>query len=146
MTPQDLRARLQRLPDETPKYRALEHALRDGTGYGRAWYRTQREHWLGWLGAYDGPGAYGRAEWASRDAAFVWNHIQCAPMLFWLAEALALPDAVLDRAYQDIVAAPKRGASQCAALRRIIPWVDIEAALLARPKGVLGKLLTALGG
>src|SRR5712691_3569246 len=24
----------------------------------RKWYKTQKEHWLGWLGDYHGPGAY----------------------------------------------------------------------------------------
>ena len=114
MTPQELLFRIQDLPAETPKFRALELALKEGTGYGRAWYLTQKEHWQGWLGEYDGPGAYGRKEWASRDAAFAWNHIVCAPMLFWLVEALGLPEADLDHAFQAVIAANPRGAAQCA--------------------------------
>lgn len=36
----------------------------------RAWYDTQKEHWLGWLADYDGPGYYGRQHRgaATRDA------------------------------------------------------------------------------
>jgi hypothetical protein len=26
----------------------------------RKWYKTQKEHWLGWLGEYDSSGAFGR--------------------------------------------------------------------------------------
>ena len=51
------------------------------------WYRTQKEHWLGWLGEYHGPGAYGRAPSEERDARFVYNHIVCPEMLLWLIEA-----------------------------------------------------------
>lgn len=141
MTPQDLRARLASLPADTPRHKALERALAEGVGFGQAWYHSQKEHWHGWLGEYDGPGAYGRKGWANRDAAFIWNHIQCAPMLFWLAEALGLPETDLERAYQDILAAPKRNASQCAVLRRVFPWEVIEAALPpAPPKGPMAKL------
>lgn len=141
MTPQELWLPIQHLPPDTPRHLALSDDLYVGTGIGRAWYQHQREHWEGWLGAYDGPGAYGRKEWASRDAKFIWNHIQCVPMLYWLAEALALPDVDLDRAYQDVIAAPKRDASQCAALRRVFPWHVIEAALPPHPpKGPIAKL------
>ena len=62
-------------------------------------------------------------------------------MLFWIAEAPGLPEADLDRAYQDILAAPKGNASQCAALRRVFPWEVIEAALPPAPqKGPIAKL------
>lgn len=144
MTPQDLWSRICDLPPDTPRHLALCKALGEGAGFGRAWYRDQREHWQGWLGAYDGPGAYGRKDWASRDAKFIWNHIQCAPMLFWLAEALGLPDSDLDRAYSDILAAPKRNAPQCAALRRVFPWSVIEEALPKPPRGTFAKLKAAL--
>ncbi len=56
MTRQDLHARMADLPADTPRHLALSHALAEGAGYGRAWYRTQCEHWQGWLGAFDGPG------------------------------------------------------------------------------------------
>src|SRR5262245_11407403 len=32
------------------------------------WYKTQKEHWLGWLSEYHGPGAYGRRADTRRDA------------------------------------------------------------------------------
>lgn len=139
MTPQELWKRIKDLPHDTPRHLALSDALSKGDGTGRAWYEHQKEHWQGWLGAYDGPGAYGRKEWASRDAKFIWNHIQCAPMLFWLAEALELPAQQLDRAFADVQAANNRGAAQCGALRRAIPWSDIEAALASRPFGPMAK-------
>ena len=141
MTPSELWLCIKDLPPDTPRHLALSKELGEGAGIGRAWYLHQKEHWQGWLGEYDGPGAYGRKGWANRDAAFIWNHIQCAPMLFWLAEALGLPKADLDRAYQDILAAPKRNASQCAALRRVFEWHVIESALPPAPAmGPMAKL------
>lgn len=91
-----------------------------------AWYKSQKEHWLGWVKGYQGPGAYGRANW-DRDAAFIYNHIQYAPMLLWLGEALGVPTATLKKASAAAIAAGKEYASQCAALRREIPWESVEA-------------------
>lgn len=139
MTPQDLLARIQSLPADTPRHKALETALRVRVGYWRAWYRSQKEHWQGWLGEYDGPGAYGRGAATPRNAEYIWNHIQCAPMLFWLAEALGLPDADLERAYCAVMSAQDRGAAQCAALRRVFPWAVIESALPAPKCGLMSK-------
>lgn len=48
----------------------------------QTWYRTQKEHWLGWLGDYEGPGAYKRKTGVKRDAKYAYNHIVC-PELLW---------------------------------------------------------------
>ena len=79
----------------------------------------------------------GRASIPRRDARFVYNHIQCAPMLLWLAEAVIVPSDDLDRAFKEVVAAPKRNASQCAVLRRILPWEDVCEKLVERTRGTL---------
>lgn len=60
MTPRELRRHIKRLNPDTPKHKALEHELGEGVGYRNAWYSSQKEHWLGWLAEYSGPGAYGR--------------------------------------------------------------------------------------
>ncbi|WP_205910816.1 hypothetical protein [Paroceanicella profunda] len=144
MTPKELRRRVGKLDPGTPQHQELAAALREGAGYGKAWYRHQKEHWLGWLAEYDGPGAYGRTPDMSRDARYVYNHIQCAPMLFWLAEALQVEQQKLSAAFDAVLAAPKRNASQCAALRRHIPWEDIEVRLNQKaPGGVLSTIHTA---
>ena len=111
MTPQTLRAHIKPLSEYLPLTKSLEEALREGAGFNRAWYRSQKEHWLGWLAEYDGPGAYGRSD-AKRDARFVYNHIQCAPMLFWLSEALETPSDILNMTFDAVVAARNRGAQQ----------------------------------
>jgi hypothetical protein len=66
---------VRRLPSDRPVHRK------------GAWYRTQREHWLGWLKDYPGPGAYGRKTAARRDARYAYNHIVEPLMLIWLISA-----------------------------------------------------------
>ena len=51
------------------------------------WYRTQHQHWIGWLSEYRGPGAYGRQTGIKRDAKFAYNHIVNPQMLLWLISA-----------------------------------------------------------
>lgn len=91
------------------------------------WYRTQKEHWLGWLGNYDGPGAYGRINW-NRDAKFAYNHVVCPELLLYLIRAIPLdPETV---AAAEVVA--KNGKSlmeKAGAIRRVVPWEMIHQAL-----------------
>lgn len=122
MTPAQLRRRVRKLNPDTPLHKQLEIDLSEGVGFGEAWYRSQQEHWDGWLREYDGPGAYGRAAGTRRDARFVYNHVQCAPMLLWLAEAVGVETALIIAASDAVRAAPERNASQCGALRKVIPW------------------------
>jgi hypothetical protein len=75
MTPISLRKHIARLPENTPHHLALTHALKIGAGYDGAWYTSEKEHWMGWLAEYDGPGAYGRQSDQRCDARFVYNHI-----------------------------------------------------------------------
>ena len=55
-------AAIEKLPEDEPRDR-------DGV-----WYRSQKEHWLGWLSQYHGPGAYGRRG-GDLDAKYAYNHI-----------------------------------------------------------------------
>jgi len=131
MSPRELRDHIKRLDPSTPRHKELEKALKEGVGFGNAWYSSQKEHWLGWLAEYEGPGAYGRqTDKRGRDAEYVYNHIQCAPMLFWLIEALGFADIELDKAHLAVAEAPKRNASQCAALRKVVPWERVATALV----------------
>jgi hypothetical protein len=117
------------LPAAGPRHKALESWLAKDHGPRKAWYSSQKEHLLGWLGEYDGPGAYGRKGAVQRDASFVYNHFQCSPGLIWLAEAVGLKDITIKLAVAEATAAGANGARQCAAVRRVIPWNEIEAKL-----------------
>ena len=128
MTPKTLREHIERLSPAGPLTDALERAM-PAHAPTATWYSDQKEHWLGWLQQYDGPGAYGRKSWVGRDSQYVYNHIQCAQMLLWLAEASGVPRGDVRAASDAVLAAGPSSARRCAALRRAIPWEAVEQAL-----------------
>jgi hypothetical protein len=130
MTPNELRDHIKHLSPRGPVTRSLERSIRGG-GMSIVWYATQKEHILGWLSEYDGPGYYGRSSW-NRSAEFIYNHFQCAPGLLWLAEAAGVPRFALVKAKEAALAAGEHSASQAGALRRVLPWALVEALLKAR--------------
>jgi hypothetical protein len=130
--PSTLARYIRSLPSGGPFSDRLSKALRHGQEPKRVWYSTQKEHWLGWLAQYDGEGAYGRKLGQKRTAEFAYNHIRCAPMLLWLAEACHIPLPQVRKALTASVAAGSSGSGQCAALRGVIPWGDIAARLRRR--------------
>jgi hypothetical protein len=93
-----------------------------------AWYRTQQEHWLGWLREYDGPGAYGRKPGLNRDAKYAYNHIVCPGMLLWLIAAAGVRQDLVVAA-QNAAAAGTTLMQKSGAIRRHVPWAEVRAAL-----------------
>lgn len=96
------------------------------------WYTTQWQHWQGWLGHYNGPGAYGRKNW-DRDAKFAYNHVVCPGLLLYLIRAIPLqPESII--AAEDA----ERGAitlmAKAGAIRKIVPWEMIYQALWGQEK------------
>lgn len=94
----------------------------------KTWYLTQKEHWRGWFGEYNGRGAYGRMPGRNRDARFVYNHVVNPKMLLWLIPAAAVkPQLVraMRRASAGIKSMPRRSG----AIRRQVPWPIVVAAL-----------------
>ena len=111
-----LRQAIQHLPSDAP----LENP--------RVWYKTQKEHWLGWLNNYEGPGAYGRKIGVKRDARFAYNHIVCPEMLLYLIRAIPLRSELIeaaDQAYQSGSSLMERSG----AIRKVVPWEKIYQAL-----------------
>ena len=97
----------------------------------RKWYKTQKEHWIGWLREYHGPGAYNRRVGARRDASFAYNHIVEAKMLLWLISAAGVGRS---RAARARMAARKARSlsAKSAAIRREVPWSELAKALFER--------------
>lgn len=117
---------LARLPAAQPLTAEFEERHRQGSSHPKAWYRDQREHMVGWFSEIEGPGAYGRKT-RGREAKAAYNSLRCAPALIWMAEALGEdPDAVRHAA-ADAEAAGPNYSSQCAAIRRVVPWTRIES-------------------
>ena len=94
----------------------------------RIWYRTQKEHWLGWLSQYNTPGAYGRIPGRNRDAAYAYNHIVEAAMLEWLARAAGVSPAAVRRG-QRAMARHRMLQRKAGAFRQEVPWDCVQDAL-----------------
>lgn len=132
LVPSDLVRVIRLLPEDQPLTDALEGRTSDGyPGPRKPWYRSQKEHLIGFIGEYGGPGAYGRRTFdgTARDW---YQRFQCAPGLLWLAEALGEERGVLERGVAAIRDAGSRDATQCAAFRRVVPWERIEELVRAR--------------
>lgn len=135
MTPSQLAVRIRKFRERPPHTTNFENILANrGTwSKSRTWYTSQKEHWLGWLSAYKGPGYYDRKNW-HRSAEFVYNHIVCPPMVLWLGEASGVPTTTVARAKRAALATPPQFAAQCAAIRKTIPWQLIEPYLVRSGK------------
>ena len=122
MTPEQLRAKIRKLP-------VWDYDTRGTWG---TWYRSQEEHWRGWLKGYRGPGYYNRKD-GDRTAEFVYNHLNCSSMLLWLAEASGVPKARVVKA-KAARSASQNPSARSAAVRKIIPWEMVEIRLNKRGK------------
>lgn len=87
------------------------------------WYSSQRQHLQSWFSELSGAGAYGRSS-RGLTAKHGYNHLQCAQGLLWLAEALGEDSDRVRQAAQS-AGGTGREATQCAAVRRVIPWSRI---------------------
>ena len=94
----------------------------------KKWYLTQKEHWIGWLTEYSGPGAYGRQVGVQRDAKYAYNHVVQPELLLYLASASGVdPDllAAANKAFEE-----RTTLMQAAGvIRVIIPWETVAKAL-----------------
>src|SRR3984885_4841301 len=119
MTPQALGRKIKGFEATPPVTLSFERA-----------YRSQKEHWRGWLSEYDGPGAYGRKTSVVRSAEFAYNHVVCPPMVLWLGEASGVKTSLIMQAKKSALGASRKLQGKCAAIRRIVPWSKIEESLL----------------
>jgi hypothetical protein len=100
------------------------------------WYTTQKEHWLGWLGEYHSPGAYGRKSDAKRDASYAYNHIVEAKMLLWLIEAAGVRRELVSAARRACIVASSLQ-QKSAVIRKHVLWDEIETLLWHKIKYVV---------
>ncbi len=112
---------IKRLPEDEPRE------------YPHKWYRTQKQHWLGWLEEYDGSGAYGRKTSLKRDAKYAYNHVVCPEILMYLFRVIPLqPELVkaAESAYQE----GSTMMENSGAFRKVVPWAEIYLALWGNEK------------
>jgi hypothetical protein len=141
MTPNELRDRIKRLLPRGPVTRSLERSI-SGGGMKVVWYANQREHLLGWLDEYDGPGYYGRKN-PNRSAEFIYNHFQCAPGLLWLAEAAGVPRFALVKAKKAVLAGRSRTRRSAEEQRGAGRRASTSAAVGARRSSTSSRAMTA---
>jgi len=91
-------------------------------------YTTQKQHWLGWLKDYDGPGYYGRLSNKKRDAKFAYNHIVEPKMLDWIIEASGTKPE-LAGSVRSIMATTGSMQQKSSAIRKLVPWADLASKL-----------------
>jgi len=133
MTPKSLRTKINKLRIAAPVTASYGRALtvREIWSDKEVWYSSQKEHWIGWLAEYDGPGYYGRKSWNGRTAEFVYNHLGNPSMLLWLAEAAGIPKNDLLAAKRSALSGRPNRVSHCALIRKAIPWLAVEERLRA---------------
>ena len=136
MTPRSLSRKIRKFRARVPITASYEcalaaHGIWNDEG---VWYTSQKEHWLGWLSEYDGPGAYGRKKRTGRSAQFAYNHIGCPPMLLWLAEAAGVSKAKVLAAKRAALSGRPNRASHCAIIRRVLSWPVIYERLQGRSR------------
>lgn len=105
-------------------------------------YRTQKNHWLGWLDPNSSTGTYPRRCAPGRDARYVYNHIIEPKLLFWLISASGIEPELVKAATQAAEAASSL-ASKSAAIRKQVPWPKVAAALLAHESAKVHQLAQA---
>jgi hypothetical protein len=102
--------------------------------------RTEREHMVFWFGANptEGSGQHSRKK-GNNDARTCYNRLQNAASLLWIAEAVGVDGALVQRAYEAATPCDDRRAA-CRAIRAKIPWERVEAAYLESKGHLLGGL------
>jgi hypothetical protein len=131
MTQKQLAVLIKPLSKADPLTQKLNKKLGIVSPSEKAWYKTQHEHWLGWLSSYNGPGAYGRKN-QNKDARYTYNHIMNRSMLYWLCEASGIPKKILVKAQKEMLKNSSSRASQLKALRTLIPFEMVELHLLRK--------------
>ena len=120
-----------RLPEFTPVQERLDPQR--GTSPERGtWYRSQKEHMVGWFTGQStrGAGAYTRAT-PNTSAKTAYNRLQCPPAIVWIAEALGADEATVEQAIAAQLA-EKDHRRQSAAVRRVLSWPLVEKLARAR--------------
>jgi hypothetical protein len=130
MTAKQLRQKIRLMRDRPPITTGFERVLdKSGIWSLRQFrYSSQKEHWLRWLAEYDGPGYYGRKK-PHESAEFAYNHIVCPPMVLWLGEASGVQRTKILEAKRAALSAPASLPALSAAIRKTIPWEQIESRL-----------------
>lgn len=119
---------------ELPISKTFEENARVGVGFQGKWYRSQREHWLGWISVKERKDGI---DLASSHARRRWSGLSSPPMLIWLAEAAGVAPELVERAAAAaasvIGGSGKESARAAKAVRDVLRWEEVETKLSRLP-------------
>lgn len=134
----DLKQILTCCPDHPPRTVALERRIKIGTGFHAKWYRSQREHWLGWIVRQEYIAIESGKDVGAITARRRWSGLNCIPMMFWLAEVAGVPDEQLSEVESAARDLAQRKPHDCPehgkGIRQVLPWKVVEQCLLRLPR------------
>ena len=93
------------------------------------WYSSPKQSMVSWYEDLESPDGSTRRR-RSLEAKIGWNRSLSPQGMLWIAEALGEESAILNEAASE-AGHHKRLASQCAAIRRVIPWARVAELLNA---------------
>ena len=109
ITIEQFRNRIKKLPSDEP-------IVQPGI-----WYKTQKEHWLGWLKEYHGSGAYNRKVDKERDARYAYNHIVNYKMLLWIIDASGV-DLKIVKMAKSVIDTNRTMQENAKIVRKLVSW------------------------
>jgi hypothetical protein len=126
----------------------LEQRIQIGTGFHGKWYRSQREHMLGWIVVQECQERKKGNDPLAVDAKGMWGRLKCSPLMFWLAECSAVSDDILAQAEQMTVAAArindKDGDPHGKMMREVLPWEITRQAIVTGQEPASSELANTL--
>ncbi|WP_224825409.1 hypothetical protein [Cognatishimia sp. MH4019] len=120
-----------------PRTADLEKRIKIGSAFHNKWYKSQRDHMLGWMVVQECQARKSGNHPTMVDAQGMWNRLKCSPLMFWLAECGGVSNDVLCQAEIHAVRAaelnPKDGDPHGAMMRTVLPWTLVATAISAQP-------------
>ena len=132
-----------------PRTLALEQRIKIGTGFHGKWYRSQKEHQLGWIVFQECAARKKNLDPDTVPASGMWSRLKCSPSMFWYAEAVGVAPAILDAAEAAAERAaainPKDGNPHGKLMREVLPWNLIAQSMLDGPEPPSAQQAASLG-
>jgi hypothetical protein len=107
-------------------------------------YDTHKDHWTRWLGAYNTPGYYGRADTTINDARTVYQRLNCGPMIVWLNEAAGEDPTLIKRTIREMRCGEPRAQTEAMIARQFLPWERAAWLLFGYRSYTIPELLRAV--
>jgi hypothetical protein len=139
----ELKVRIVKYEHAPTRTTALEQRIQIGSGFHNKWYRSQRDHMLGWMIVQECQARKTGKDPSRVNAQGMWNRLKCSPLMFWLAECSGVSDGILATAEQQAERAAginlKDGDPHGTMMRSVLPWSEVSDCILLQPKPDWGQ-------